>query len=313
MTTRSKIIWSIKELTQELRSRQLNSFDCNLGVSGKRGNGKSTLLFKIFNSFKKHGFNQKEHQVYSQKKVINLLGTQTFGFVWDDEAINSAYKRDFQGAGQKDLIKVVTNYRDNYNIYGSAIPSFYSLDKDLRDLIFVHIHIIERGFAVLFLPLQGQIHSSDSWDTKNNVKIEEKENRRVEKNPKLTFRYHKFTTFAGYMFFGPMTPKQEKYYKKLKREGRERTFAMEKNDEDLNFKDRVYNLLIERKLTNEGLLQACLSSGKKYSSVLCNLNTLLKDNGINHTASYYIRKKPVNPLHSKLKGGIINLVPSPPS
>ena len=45
------ILWTIKELVDVLRKRQLNNFDCNFGVSGKRGDGKSTLLLKIFKSF----------------------------------------------------------------------------------------------------------------------------------------------------------------------------------------------------------------------------------------------------------------------
>src|SRR4030042_2467296 len=130
----------------------------------------STIISKIFNSFKKEGFNQRKHQVYARKDVINLLACQQFGYCWDDEAINSGYKRDFQNKGQKDLIKIITNYRDNHNIYASALPFFYSLDKDLRDLIFLHLHVIERGVAVLFLPLSDQIHTQDQWDTKNNIK-----------------------------------------------------------------------------------------------------------------------------------------------
>ena len=205
MGSKAEIIWSIKELTEVIRKRQLNKFDANMGVSGDRGNGKSTFLFKIFNSFKKYGFNQRKHQIYSQEDVKNLLGSQTFGYCWDDEAINSGYKRDFQQTGQKELIKVVTNYRDNFNVYGSALPFFYSLDKDLRDLIFMHIHIKERGIGVVLLPVEGQIHGSDRWDSATNKKIEAQENARLQKNPHARFRYHRFTTFAGYVFSGPMT------------------------------------------------------------------------------------------------------------
>ena len=37
-----KVIWTIKELTEVMRERQLNKFDCDFGVSGKRGDGKIT-------------------------------------------------------------------------------------------------------------------------------------------------------------------------------------------------------------------------------------------------------------------------------
>ena len=301
----------MKELTMTLRRRQLNKFDVNIGISGKRGNGKSTLLFKIFNSFKKQGFLQIKHQVYNQDDVINLLSQQKFRYCWDDEAINSGYKRDFQKAGQKTLIKIITNYRDNYNIYASALPFFYSLDKDLRELIFCHIHIIERGVAVILLPLSDQIHGSDPWDTKNNIKIEIKENMRLKKNPDLSFRYYKLTTFAGYLYFGPMTPKQEKKYNKIKESKRAKSFGIKTSAEiQGEFKDRVYALLIDGKLTQDGLMQMCLGEGKKYTTIRNLLNSMLKDNGDTRTVKDFYRAIHLKGVHNKVKGSITNLVPS---
>lgn len=89
MTSKSKVIWSMKELAQVLRQRQLNEFDVNVGVSGKRGDGKSTFMHKLMREFAKHGFKNEKHQVYTRERVIHLLSTQEFGFCWDDEAINS--------------------------------------------------------------------------------------------------------------------------------------------------------------------------------------------------------------------------------
>lgn len=271
----------------------------------------STLLFKIFNSFKEDGFDMNKHMEYSQQAVTNLLANQRFGFCWDDEAINSGYKRDFQVKGQKILIKVVTNYRDNYNIYASALPFFYSLDTDLRALIFVHIHIIERGVGVILLPLDNQIHASDPWDTKNNIKIEERESRRVKRNPDLPFRYNKLTTFAGYIYFGPMTKKQEKKYKGIKATKRSKNFGLENESEKLDFKERCYKLLIAGKLSNDGLLQACLLEDRQYSSMTAELNRMLKNNGETKTARHFFKEDPKSVLHNKLKGAISNLVPSP--
>lgn len=310
MTSKTKIIWTIKEFTTVLRERQLNKFDCTMGVSGRRGDGKSTFLFKIFNSFKKEGFSQLKHQVYSQKNVIDLLANETFGFCWDDEAINSGYKRDFQQTGQKTLIKVITNYRDNYNIYASALPFFYSLDRDLRELIFVHIHIIERGVAVILLPLTDQIHSQDPWDTKMNMKIEEKEYKRIERDPNAKFRYHRFSTFAGYIYFGDMTPKQRKHYDEIKKEKRSRNFGLESTPDQLSFRDRVYNLMMEGKLTKEGLLQICLTEGKKYTSVTADLNRMLTNKGDTRTIKDLWRTTDIKGVHNKSKGAIIDLVPS---
>lgn len=278
-SSKSGIRWSVRELTKCIRQRQLNKFDVNIGVSGKRGDGKSTFLFKIFQAFKEDGFRPHKHQVYSQGDVKSLLCNQKFGFCWDDEAINSGYKRDFANKGQIQLIKVVTNYRDNFNIYGSALPFFYNLDKALRELIFMHVHIIARGIGVLLLPLEGQIHSQDPWDTMTNKKIEMKENARLEKSPDAKFRYHRFTTFAGYVFFTPMTKKQEEKYLKIKETKRARMFESIEDKKPATFIEKIYKFLLEGKLNREGLMQASLLEGKKDSMVMNELNKLLKDNG----------------------------------
>ncbi len=309
MESKTKIVWTVKEFTETLRKRQLNKFDVNIGVSGKRGDGKSTFLFKIFNSFRKSGFIQEKHQVYEQKDVIKLLAQQEFSFCWDDEAINSGYKRDFQNAGQKSLIKVVTNYRDNFNIYASALPFFYSLDKDLRELIFVHVHIIERGIAVILLPLNDQIHASDPWDTKANIKIESKEYSRMKKSPGVTFRYHKFTTFAGYIYFGPMTKKQERYYKTIKQKKRAKHFGIEDEVERQDFKHRCYNLLTTGKLTKDGLIQACLLEDRLYTSMLTELNRMLKNNGETKTVKDFYRTTAITGFHNNSGGAISDIVP----
>ncbi len=309
MVSKSKIIWTLKELTTCIRQRQLNKYDANIGVSGKRGDGKSTILFKIFNSFKKDGFNPEKHQEYSRDKILNLLANQQFGFCWDDEAINSGYKRDFQHKGQKDMIKILTNYRDNFNIIGSAIPFFYSLDRDLRELFFLHIHVIERGLAVLLMPIESSIHTTDPWDTKNNIKIELQENSRMKKNPNLKFRYHRFTTFVGYLYFGPMTPKQERRYLEVKKRKRASTFGIEGEEKQLDFNQKVYNALVEGKVTQEALQTMCLMEGKKYSSVTTMLNIMLRDNGIGKTVGEFLIKKLPKGLPNMNRGQIDELLP----
>lgn len=279
--SKADVVWKVKEFCQLLRERQLNQFDVNIGVSGRRGNGKSSLLYKIFACFRKDGFKMINHMVYERNDIMRLLANQRFGFCWDDEGINSGYKRNFQDKGQQELIKLITNYRDNYNIHACALPFFYSLDKDLRELIFCHIHIIERGVAVILMPLEDQIHSSDPWDTKMNIKIEEWENQRIQKNPKSSFRYHKLTTFAGYLLFKDLKPKQRQIYERIKKMKRAKVFKIDQYEENTKegFYDKVYKGILSKQVTKEGLMQMCLIEGKKYSTVISRLNQKLKDAG----------------------------------
>lgn len=267
--------WNLKDVVGIVKLRQQNKFDSNIVVSGDRGNGKSTLIVKMLYLTKK--YNPKKHQVYSREDVIKLLSSQKYGICFDDEAINSGYKRDFQSKGQQELIKIVTAYRDNFNLYISAIPNFFNLDKDLRDLVFIHIHIIERGIGVLHMPLQGRLYSSDKWDTKNNARLEDKWNKLRSSNPNFKIPYHKLSTFRGYVFFDDITPKQRELYEQIKREKRQESFNkyIEKPKEE-DFFEKALKLILEKKITKDGLIQMCLMDNRDYKNTLAKLNRMLK-------------------------------------
>ncbi len=289
MPSKASVIWTIKEFIEILKQRQVNKYDCNLGVSGKRGEGKSTLIFKVFIRMK--GFRPWKHQVYKREDVVDLLKNQTFGYVFDDEAINTGYKRDFQSKGQQELIKLITAYRDNFNIYGSAIPFFYSLDKDLRELIFIHIHLIERGLAVVLMQLEDNIHQTDPWDTKNNSRKEEKWQKKKAENPNFRFPYHKLSTFVGYLKFNDLTLKQRELYEEIKKTKRKSAFLTDdelQKQKEQNTHDRIYKQMIEGKLSKEGLQQFCLIEGKKYSSMCTYLNIRLTNDGEERTLKQFL-------------------------
>lgn len=305
------ITWNIKELVDILLERQKNEFDGNIAVSGDRGNGKSTIIDKIFYRFP--NFNPWKHQVYNRSDVIHLLKSQKFGLCWDDEAINSGYKRNFQDKGQQELIKIITVYRDNYNIFASAIPNFFNLDKDLRDLYFIHLHVIERGIAVVHMPLQGRLYSQDRWDSKYNAKIEDSWSKKMNIDPNFKPPYHRLSTFRGYLFFGDVTEKQKKLYKEIKREKRKDAFLTEEEknkNREISFIDKLYNLLIKGKLTREGMTQSCLIEGKKDSSIGSSLNRMLRDNGETKTVKDFLRQTDNKGFHSNVQDEINHILPS---
>ena len=307
------VIWTTKDIVEIMKDRQTNEFDSNVAVSGERGNGKSTVINKIFYRFKK--FDPWKHQVYNREDVINLLKFQMYSLCWDDEAINSGYKRDFQNKGQQELIKIITAYRDNFNAFASAIPNFFSLDKDLRDLYFIHLHVIERGIAVFHMPLQGRLYSQDKWDSKYNAKIEDSWSKRMQKDPDFKPPYHKLTTFRGYLFFNDVTDKQKELYKEIKRTKRSESFLTNgelNQSKEVSILEKLYTLMIERKLTSEGIRQTCLLEGKKYSSINASLNRMLKDNGINKTVKDFLQQQDNKLFHNKIEGEISKLIPSFP-
>ena len=303
--------WTIRDIVEILKERQVNEFDGNIAVSGDRGNGKSTIINKIFYRFK--GFEPWNHQVYNREDVIALLKYKQFGLCWDDEAINTGYKRDFQDKGQQELIKILTAYRDNYNVFASAIPSFFSLDRDLRDLYFIHIHVVERGIAVIHMPLQGRLYSQDRWDAKYNAKIESNWSKKIQDDPTFRPPFHKLTTFRGYLFFSDCTPKQKELYKLIKRTKRNESFLTEEEKnggKETTFLNKLYNLLIQHKLTREGIRQACLLEDKKDSSINASLNRMLKDSGINKTVKDFLQHDGNKVFHNKIQDEINKILPS---
>lgn len=305
------ITWTIKDIVEILKGRQNNEFDGNVAVSGDRGNGKSTLINKIFYRF--DGFDPWKHQVYNGNDVVFLLKSQMLGLCWDDEAINSGYKRNWQNKTQQEMIRILTAYRDNYNIYAGAIPNFFTLDKDLRDLYFIHLHVIERGIAVVHMPLQGRLYSQDKWDAKYNAKIEEAWSKKRDNNPNFRPPYHKLSTFRGYLFFNDVTPAQKELYKTIKRKKREESFMTDEEKakaQEVSFIDKLFNLLIEGKLTSDGVRQMCLMEGKKYSSINSSLNRMLKDRGEDKTMKDFLQQPSNKGFHNKIQDEINNILPN---
>lgn len=305
------VIWSIKDIIEILQKRQKNEFDGNLAVSGNRGDGKTTFIGKIF--FRLPKFNPWKQQVYQREDILKLLKYHKLGQCWDDEAINSGYKRDFHNKAQQEQIKILTNYRDNFNIFASAIPNFFSLDKDLRDLYFLHIHIIERGIAIVHMPLQGKLYSQDRWDAKYNAKVETNWSKKMQKNPDFKPPYHRLTTFRGYLYFNDLTTKQKALVQEVKRVKRAKRYESEgERDSEVPFIEKIYKRVIEKKLTKDFLLQLCLMEGKKYSSITSSLNIMLKDNGHSETLNHFFVKEETNAIHTKNSVQINSLVPHIP-
>ena len=116
-------IFTIKDVIEIVKARQDDKYDANIAISGARGDGKSTLGCKI--CYKYGGYDPWKHQVYSRKDARKLLVTQQRGLIFDDEAINSTYKRAFYDKEQQNLIRDINMYRSNENLYLQAIPSFF--------------------------------------------------------------------------------------------------------------------------------------------------------------------------------------------
>lgn len=84
------------------------------------------------------------------EKLINLVRTLPFGVPIDvDEAIFLAYKRDYNEDPVKKLVKFVNICRKFRKPVFLNVPSFWDLDKDIRNLCDFRATVIKRGIACI--------------------------------------------------------------------------------------------------------------------------------------------------------------------
>lgn len=281
-------IYTLKDIRQIAVDRQNNKFDFNIAVSGERGNGKSTFLFKLFNTFPQ--FRPKTHIVYRRREVMDLLEKNKFGVIMDDEAIRTGYKRNFYDSDQKTLVQMMNMYRDNFNVYGMAIPNFYSLDKDVRDLIKMHIQIVDRGLGVIHVA-QSSLYSDDKWDVAYNKKIEERWAKSKKKNARFKPPYHKLSTFMGYIKFGDLTIKQRELYEEIKAKKRKEVYEEEMKEEgkkESSQYERLLEIIMKGGVSKEMLIKMCLAMGVKFSLAQTRLNQMLTDLGEDKTLKHFL-------------------------
>jgi len=293
---------TIRDVCDIALGRRNNKLDFNIAVTGARGSGKSTLLFKIF--VRLDGFKPKEHIVYSRPEVIQLITSQMNGYVFDDEAITSSYKREFQNTEQQELIKVLNMYRDSFNIYGICIPDFYSLDKDIRKLVKMHIHVISRGIGVIHCSKGDRIYSNDPWDIEYNQKIEQSWSKYQKFHPNWIPPYHKLSTFVGYIYFNDMTPAQRELYESIKKSKRDALYGADKDKKINSEKNKFDNLYIKYKngeIDNKWLENYCSLENIKVTNILNNLRIRARNEGL--TLKQINKDKETKEKLEKIKSG----------
>ena len=207
------VVWTLSELAEMIKQRQANEYDVNIIIDGARGNGKSTLAYKLLTRIGK--FNPKKDLFFTREDVMSAIMNRKFSCIDADEMINSAYNRDFFSGDQKNFIKMMNMYRDNYNILIGSVPYFFDLDSQVRKLIKLRITIVKRGIAVLQMG-KSTLYNNDPWETGVNKKIEEAWASKTKKGKLLKPQYHKLTTYAGHLFYNKLSPQQEEIYKEIK-------------------------------------------------------------------------------------------------
>jgi len=286
------IVFTVKELAEWFDARRKNQFDCNFLVTGGTGLGKSTCIWRLFNKFKYDGYRPMKHMVFDRESTINLLRDNKMSYCWNDELISAGYRREHWDSEQIELIKVLTKYRCNFNIFGGALPVFFTLDKELLKLFCMNIDVIRRGEAVIHMRKEGRRYNDDPWDVKYNAKLEDTWSKRLQMNPNFKIPYHKYSTFAGYLFFKDLKPKQRvryEYIRDLKKNRIEQAKLKEK-DNSKSFYDKLLELTLAKQLDANSLSIVCEVSNKNIVNVKTRLNQMLRSNGTKDRVKNLIQK-----------------------
>ena len=274
-----QISWTISDLVKMFDDRRRNEYDCILLVTGLTGKGKSTLILKFLSRFK--GFQMRKHLVYSREDTINLLRDQKFSFCWNDELIASGYKREHWNNLQIQLIKILTQYRCNWNIFAAALPVFFTADKEMLKQFSINIDVIGRGEGIIHMRRNGRRYNDDPWDTKYNAKLEDSWSKMKQRNPNFKIPYWKYTTYVGHLYWNDITKNQREIYEST----RDRKKAKISNAEDSQekrerpFYESLYAILLRKELDEKALINICEINNKKIANARAMLNKLLRDSG----------------------------------
>lgn len=293
-------IFRIKDIVEIAQARQRNKLDCVIAWVGKRGSGKSTGNYRfcrrlgkysvnhLGTEYKAGGFRPERDMVYARQDIIDLLKNRKFKICMADEMINVAYNREFHSSDQQFLIKVLNQYRSNYNIFSMCNPFFYDLDPDLRSLVSIRIDVIRRGMGIVHFPTDN-IYSNDIWDSKKNAQIEMSWSRNKNSRPK----YSKLTTFQGILLYPPLPKKIELKYEDIR--DRKRNLAnngLGDGDSSINsFYDRLLSLVDEGKVDRESFENFCYANNLKPQVAIKGLNKRLLEKKIPMTFIGYLKKK----------------------
>lgn len=272
------IVWSMKDIVDCIDQMQEEKFDAIIFVEGKRGLGKSTLVYKICNRIKSP-FNPNKDICYTRDEVLKALAIKTKGVIFADEMINVAFNRDFYEQDQKLLIKALNMYRDSCNVFIGCVPRFITLDNQLQGLCKIRLTVVRRGIALIQTQVQS-IYTNDPWDIKNNMKIEAKWTLKGIQNP----RYSQLTTVRGILKFNDLSPRSRALYEAIKKEKRNRIYTQQAELEqaqspNIIFYKNLIKQLKTKEITDTMFAKICLIAGKDYKNVRIRVNQILKEEG----------------------------------
>ena len=191
---------------------------------------------------KPYNFSMKNDLIYTQQAMKDHLSKWYRIFI-PDEMVNITFNRDFSSEEQKKIIKMINMYRDHQNLIIASVPSFQTLDVQIKNLTKMRISVAKRGVGIVQTP-NKIFYGRDRWDSTNNERIEREW---LVKGGKP--KYTRLTTARGIIRFRKLSEKLEELYQQVKDEKRTDILNKEMNV-NVEKKDLV-DIAVEKLLAGE--------------------------------------------------------------
>lgn len=285
--------WTVKDIVEVIEGCIQNKFDFVCFVEGKRGVGKSTLVYKIAERLGRRGvvkFSPKHSIVYSREDTLRMIASKERWVIFSDEMINVTYKRDFYEQQQKQIIKGLNMYRDSCNVFFGAVPLFKNLDSDMKELCKMKLSVLKRGVAEIRIqPNFMDVLKSQERGKRGRKRFELK----IEPTRKV-----------GMVIYKDITKLQRREYERIKKEKRGQVFNEESGITDpvADWYKRLYDQLIKGELTKDSFFAICNMADKKPTSVRTRLHQMLRDDRVGKTVGQCFKE--INKVKSKRDSAI---------
>lgn len=269
--------FSMRSLADVAKGRRDNKYDVIIAISGERGNGKSTLAWRLARMI--GGFLPERDIVYDRDDVMRLLEKRKKGIIIDDEAVRTSFKRNFQQQGQIQLIQMLNMYRSNFNILIMCVPTFYNLDKEIKRLVKIHIHVPYRGYGIVHMPNKGMIYVDDPWDIERNRKIELMLERNRKNKGQRISSYNRLTTCKGWIKYKQLSDTDEERYNTIKEEKRTHVHQQVMGEIEAKVQDEpelILSRIEDGTIRNkEEAILVCQTLGKTWDNIRRRISDLL--------------------------------------
>lgn len=227
---------TVKDFSKLCHSILRSDRDCNIGLGGYTGEGKSNCLTQIFKEYSKiSGMKWNyNYMTWSRKELLEWIDGKKGGKILSnglkekqlpeysaialDELWLLFYKRNWYDEAQINSLATLNYCRDRHILVGGNVPNFWDLDAAFTSRIRFYIYIPTRSIAWIF-EQENNPFATDPWNKTLNKKLFRK-----YKNP------YGMPNFLMEIKFPDWTPKEKIRYYEIR--NKKRVMAIDQNKDE---------------------------------------------------------------------------------